>query len=87
VFRTESHCAAIRYTPYARRQMRQRRIPPSDVEAAMADPQIRYPDQAGRIIVRSRIRGRRLCVVYEVRETDCLVISAYLLDEEDDEAA
>ena len=65
----------IAYTPHATHWMRLRRVTRREVETALADPEIRCPGRFGRTVIRTRIRGRLLRIVYEIDRGTCLVVS------------
>jgi len=67
----------IRYTDHADLQMQARGISRDEVEAVMADPDIRLPGRQGRQQVLKRVAGRLIYVVYMPADPDRWIITAY----------
>ena len=73
----------IRFSPHAECRMRLHRVTHREVEAAVANPDIRIPGRQGRTVIRTRVRGRGLRVVVEPRDRDMLVVSVFAPGESD----
>ena len=65
----------IAYTPHATHWMLLRRTTRREAETALADPEILCPGHFGRNVIRTRVRGRLLRIVYETGRAHRLVVS------------
>ena len=65
----------IAYTPHATHWMLLRRNTRREAETALADPEILCPGHFGRNVIRTRVRGRLLRIVYETGRAHRLVVS------------
>jgi hypothetical protein len=70
------------YSHHAETRMFQYGIRDEDLVAAIAEPDCKWRDLEGRTVVRTRIRGRQLCIVYELGEDWITVVTAYPTEEE-----
>ena len=73
--------SSVQYTPHAAFKMRVRRISRGEVLAALAHPDTCVPGRFGRTVVRSRVRGRLLRIVYDVQRTGVVVVSVAVCGE------
>jgi hypothetical protein len=77
----------IFYSSHAGRRLGQHGISDEDIVDAISQPDCKWKDLEGRTVVRTRVRGRQLCVVYKIEfdaldDGAILVVTAYPIEEE-----
>lgn len=78
----------VTYTDHAYQRARQYGISDEDLVLAISEPDCKWHDLEGRTVVRTRVRGRQLCVVYELERAEgrLIVVTAYPIEEAEHES-
>lgn len=63
----------IKYSPHAKKRLRQRRISKIQVQLTLADPDTTASVDRNRLIARKKLNGKTLEVIY-VKEKDAIII-------------